>query len=123
MVFTRRMTIFRAFGFEVRIDLSWLFIFFFVAWSLAVAFFPFAYEGLSFGAYWAMAIASAIGLFGSVIVHELAHALVARHYGVAMRGITLFIFGGVAEMESEPQSPRAEFFIALAGLQIGRAHV
>jgi Zn-dependent protease len=65
--------------------------------------------------YWWMALAATIGLFLSIIFHETAHSLVARHYGMHIRGITLFIFGGVAEMVSEPSSARAEFLMALAG--------
>jgi len=62
-----------------------------------------------------MGIAGALGLFASIIIHELSHSLVARRYGMQMRGITLFIFGGVAEMTDEPPSAKAEFFMAIAG--------
>lgn len=62
-----------------------------------------------------MGIAGAIGLFLSIIVHELTHSIVARHYGVSMKEITLFIFGGVAHMEEDPSSPKAEFMIAVVG--------
>ena len=62
-----------------------------------------------------MGIAVAIGLLFSIVFHETAHSLVARRYGIAIRGITLFIFGGVAEMQGEPESARGEFLMALAG--------
>jgi Zn-dependent protease/CBS domain-containing protein len=62
-----------------------------------------------------MGAAGALGLFASIVLHELAHSLVARGYGIRMRGITLFIFGGVAEMADEPPSPEAELLVALAG--------
>lgn len=62
-----------------------------------------------------MAIATTIGLMFSIVFHEMAHSLVARRYGLPIRGITLFIFGGVAEMEQEPPSPKAEFLMAVAG--------
>jgi len=55
------------------------------------------------------------GLFVSIIFHELCHSLVAKRYGLPMKGITLFIFGGVAEMSEEPPSPKAEFLMAIAG--------
>ncbi|MEZ6097791.1 MAG: site-2 protease family protein [Pirellulaceae bacterium] len=62
-----------------------------------------------------MGLAGAIGLFVSILAHELGHAVVARRFDVPMRGITLFIFGGVAEMTKEPPSAKAEFLVAIAG--------
>jgi len=62
-----------------------------------------------------MGVAGALGLFGSIVFHELSHSLVARRYGMSIKGITLFIFGGVAEMESEPPDPKTEFLMAIAG--------
>jgi Zn-dependent protease/predicted transcriptional regulator len=62
-----------------------------------------------------MGIAGALGFFGSIVFHELSHSLVARYFHLPMRGITLFLFGGVAEMGGEPQSPKVEFLMALAG--------
>ncbi len=114
-VFGKGIRLFTLFGFEVRIDLSWLVIAVLVTWSLAAGVFPAYYDGLSEWTYWWMGVFGAIGLFLSVVVHEFAHSLVARRFGLPMRGITLFIFGGVAEMEDEPESPKAEFFMALAG--------
>lgn len=114
-MFGRRIDLFNVFGFAIRIDLSWFIVAVLVAWSLATGLFPFYYQGLSPTTYWWMGIAGALGLFVSVVLHELSHALVARRYGLAMKGITLFIFGGVAEMEDEPPSPKAEFMVAIAG--------
>ena len=107
--------LFRLLGFEVKLDFSWIFLAALVSWSLATGYFPQNLEGLSAGTYWWMAIAGAIGLFASIILHELSHSLVARQYGLPITGITLFIFGGVAEMEREPPTPRAEFMMAIAG--------
>ena len=114
-MFTRRLNLFQAFGFPIRIDLSWIFIAVLVTWSLAVAWFPHEYEGLSPRTYWLMGIVGALGLFTSIVLHELGHAVTARRFGMKMRGITLFIFGGVAEMDDEPPSARAEFMVAIAG--------
>ncbi|MBN1103130.1 MAG: site-2 protease family protein [Deltaproteobacteria bacterium] len=114
-MFGKRIDLFRLFGFEVRIDLSWVVLAILVAWSLSAGLFPFHYEGLSARAYWIMGIVGAIGLFLSIIVHEMSHSLVARRYGLPIKGITLFIFGGVAEMEDEPRTPKAEFAMAAAG--------
>jgi Zn-dependent protease len=102
-------------GFEIRLHYSWFFIAVLITWSLAAGLFPATHGGLLRPTYWIMGVAGAAGLFVSILIHELSHALVARRYGLEMKGITLFIFGGVAEMASEPESPRAEFFIAIAG--------
>ncbi|MBD3392980.1 MAG: CBS domain-containing protein [Chitinivibrionales bacterium] len=114
-MFGKRLTLFKLLGFEVRIDLSWIIILVLVVWSLATGLFPHYNPGLIRSAYWWMGVLGALGLFGSIVVHELCHSLVARRFGLPMRGITLFIFGGVAEMHEEPPSPKAEFFMAIAG--------
>ena len=114
-MFGRRITLFKMLGFEVRVDASWLLIAFLIAWSLAVGVFPNELPGLLTGTYWWMGIAGALGLFGSIVIHEFSHSIVARYYGVPMKGITLFIFGGVAEMEEEPPNPKTEFLMAIAG--------
>jgi len=114
-MFGKSIKLFKLFGFEVKIDLSWIIIAILIAWSLSIGFFPFHYKNLSAQAYWSMGIIGALGLFLSVIFHEMCHSLVARRYGIPMKGITLFIFGGVAEMGDEPHSPRAEFMMAIVG--------
>jgi Zn-dependent protease len=78
---------------------------------LATAYFPQFYKGMSTQVYWEMGIASALGLFASIVIHEFSHSLVARRHGLPMKGITLFIFGGVAEMEEEPPNARTEFLM------------
>jgi Zn-dependent protease len=114
-MFGKTFTLFRLFGFAVRIDLSWVFILVLVVWSLAGVVFPRLHEGLHWGTYLAMAVAAASGLFASIVVHEMCHSLVAKRYGLQMKGITLFLFGGVAEMGEEPPSAKAEFAMAIAG--------
>lgn len=114
-MFGRRVNLFRLLDFQVRIDLSWIIIAILVIWSLTKGLFPAYYSGLSARAYWAMGIAGGLGLFLSIIFHELSHSFVARKYGIPIKGITLFIFGGVAEMSNEPPSARAEFLMAIAG--------
>lgn len=111
----RGIRLFRFLGFEIRLDWSWLIIALLVTWSLARGLFPAFILGLAATAYWGMAIAGAAGLFASILLHELGHSVVARYNGVTMRRITLFVFGGVAEMEREPPSPKSEFLIAIAG--------
>ena len=114
-MFGRSFKLFRLFGFQVRADASWLLLAFLITWSLATGLFPLWYEGLDSRTYWLMGVLGAIGLFVSIVVHELSHSLIARQYGLPIRGITLFIFGGVAEMDEEPPSPAAEFWMAIAG--------
>jgi Zn-dependent protease/predicted transcriptional regulator len=114
-MFGKRINLFKLFGFEVRIDLSWIIIVILVTWSLSKGLFPFHYKGLSVTDYWGMGIAGTLGLFLSIILHELSHSLMARSYGMPMKGITLFIFGGVAEMSDEPPSAKAEFMMAVVG--------
>ncbi|HTQ57963.1 MAG TPA: site-2 protease family protein [Bryobacteraceae bacterium] len=114
-MFGRRVTLFNLFGFAVRVDASWLIIAVLIAWTLALSYFPAHYRGLTTGDYWMMGIASAIGLFASIVVHEFSHSLVARGHGLPMKGITLFIFGGVAEMGGEPPNAGTEFLMAIAG--------
>ncbi len=114
-MFGRSIELFKVFGFAVRLDLSWFLIAALLTFSLARQVFPQSAPGLSAGAYWAMGAIVTAGLFASVVAHELSHSLVARRFGLAMRGITLFIFGGVAEMTEEPASPKVELWMALAG--------
>jgi len=114
-LFGHRVQLFTLLGIAVRIDLSWLLLAVLVCWTLADGVFPYQTPGLGREIYWQMAVAGAAGLFASIVFHEMAHALVARRYGISIRGITLFIFGGVAEMDSEPRSARGELLMALAG--------
>ena len=102
-------------GIPIGFNTSWYLIFALVTWTLADGYMPNAYPGLGGAQYWVLATITSILFFGSVIFHELAHAYFALRHNVGVRRITLFIFGGVAEMEEEPQSPRAEFIIAIAG--------
>jgi Zn-dependent protease/CBS domain-containing protein len=114
-MFGKRFKLFKMFGFEVRADLSWLVIVTLVVWSLAEGVFPAEFPGQPWGTYVLMGLAGALGLFASVVVHEMCHSFVAQHYGLPMNGITLFIFGGVAEMSDEPPSAKTEFLMAVAG--------
>jgi len=111
----RKMTLFKLLGFTVSVDASWGIILFLVVWSLSEGLFPGYFPDLSSQTYWLMGLLGALGLFVSIIIHEFSHSLVARKYGLEIKGITLFIFGGVAEMKDEPDSPKTEFFMAIAG--------
>ena len=114
-VFGQKIPLFKVFGFEVKVDTSWFFLLLLVIWSLSKGYFPGQIEDLNPTAYWAMGIMGAFGLFFSLIFHEMSHSMVARSMGLQIRGITLFIFGGVAELSEEPKDARTEFWVAIAG--------
>ena len=105
----------KLFGFEISIDWSWLFIFFLVVYTLAAGYFPTVYPGLGVTANWIMGVIAALLLFASVLIHELSHSLVARSYGGEVKGIMLFLFGGVSQMAEEPKAAREEFWMAIVG--------
>jgi Zn-dependent protease/predicted transcriptional regulator len=102
-------------GIEIWIDYSWLVIFALVTWSLAGGFFPKEYPGLTSLTYWVMGALAAILLFFCVLLHELSHSYVAQKSGIAVPRITLFIFGGVAQIAEDPENPKIELNVAVAG--------
>ena len=114
-MFSRAVKLVDIFGFQIKVDPSWLLIAALIVWTLSSGYFPQALPGLGQGDYLALAIISMLALFAGLILHELAHSLVARHFGLGVGGITLFVFGGVAELDEEPESPHSEFWIAIAG--------
>ena len=114
-MFGHSVKLFDLLGFEIKIDASWLLIAALIVWSLASGYLPQVLPGLEQGVYLSLAVAAMLGLFASLILHELAHSLVARRYGLGIGGITLFLFGGVAELADEPESAGSEFWIAVAG--------
>lgn len=114
-MFGKSIRLFTVFGFEIKVDPSWLIIAALVVWSLAVGFFPHYLEGLRPMDYWKLALVGAFGLFFSILFHEFWHSWVSRRLGMPIKGITLFVFGGVAEMQEEPKTPQSEFWIAAAG--------
>jgi Zn-dependent protease/predicted transcriptional regulator len=114
-MFRHRLRLFTILGFEISIDLSWLIIALLVTYSLAQGVFPHYYPSLSPVTHWLMGLVGAVLFFGSIIFHEFWHSLVARRHGLPMRGITLFLFGGVAEMGDEPRRPGVELMTAIAG--------
>jgi len=106
----RTLTLGRLFDIRVGVHVSWLAVYAFMSVALARGL-----TALPGGEAYAFGAACALVLFASVVAHELAHALVARRFGVRTRAITLFLFGGVATLEEEPASPKADALIALAG--------
>lgn len=107
--------LFRLFGIDIGIHFTWIFIFVFFSWSLAQLYFPQAYPGWSTALYWIIGVIGALMIFVSVLLHELAHSLVARRRGMTVNSITLFILGGVSNLEDEPNKPSTEFVMAIVG--------
>lgn len=107
--------LFRIFGIDIGIHFTWIIIFVFFSWSLAQGYFPLVYPDWSTAVYWIMGIVGALMIFISVLIHEMAHSLVARRRGIPVNSITLFILGGVSNLEEEPAKPSAEFAMAIAG--------
>src|SRR5918999_3681697 len=102
-------------GIRIGINWSWLVVFALIVWSLAVQVFPEDGDGLGDGAYFAMAVVAAILFFASLLAHELGHALQARREGMEIEGITLWLFGGVAQFKGSFPSAGAEVRDAAAG--------
>ncbi|HVY60947.1 MAG TPA: site-2 protease family protein [Planctomycetota bacterium] len=104
-----------ALGFEVRADFSWLILFFLILWTFTGSVFPARAPGLAPAVYIIMGVVGTFLFFGSLLAHELAHALVARAKGIPISGITLFIFGGISRMRGEAATAAQEFLIAIVG--------
>lgn len=102
-------------GVRIGLNWSWAIILALIVWSLAATVFPDADPGLATGTYVAMALVAALLFFASLLLHELGHALRARREGMEIEGITLWLFGGVAQFKGEFPSAGAEFRIAIAG--------
>lgn len=102
-------------GIDIYVHISWFLILIFLTVSLATGWFPSLYPGHSTSTYFVLGFVAAILLFVSVLLHELGHSFVARSRGLPVKNIVLFIFGGVSNIEQEPQSAGTEFFMAFIG--------
>lgn len=111
----RDLIAFRIAGFRIRVDPTWLVLAALISLSLTYGVFPRLYQGLSGATYFAMAVIALFGLTLSIVLHELGHSLVARARGLPVDQVTLFMFGGAAELEAEPADAQTEFLMALAG--------
>ncbi len=113
-MFGTRWRLFRLLGIPIYLDVTWLIILVLVAGSLMERFAQEA-PGLTWYEYAGMSIVTALAFFACIVLHELGHAVVARATGLPIRGITLFLFGGVAELTEEPKTAGGEFLMAIAG--------
>ncbi len=105
----------RLFGFEINVHWSWLFIFFLVTWTFATGVLHEFYPDWTDARRWTVGSAISLIFFISILLHEMSHSVVARHYGISVSSITLFVFGGVSNLTKEPQNAREEFWIAIVG--------
>ncbi|HEY9166630.1 MAG TPA: site-2 protease family protein [Candidatus Kryptonia bacterium] len=105
----------RILGIAIGLDYSWFVVFALLTWMLAASYYPAEFKDWPRMLYWLVGAASTIMLFVSVLLHELGHSVVALRYRMPVRSITLFLFGGVAQIGTEPPGAFAEFFIAIAG--------
>jgi Zn-dependent protease len=111
----RGLYIGKIFGINIHIDWSWILIFLLITWSLAAGLFPAWHPDWSQPLRWGVAVAASLLFFASILLHEMAHSLVAKAYGLPVRRITLFLFGGVSNIEREPPTPKVEFLMAVVG--------
>jgi len=114
-MFSNAVKIFTLNGFDIKLDPSWALIAALITWSLSQHYFPSVHPDQTGTTYVVMALAAMLCFFASLLLHELAHSVVARRFGMRIKSITLFLFGGLAETENEPQSAGIEFWVALAG--------
>jgi len=105
-------------GIPVGINWSVLVIFWLLMWGLAASLLPADYPGYSRVDYWVAAAAASVIFFASLLAHELGHSILAKRNGVGVSEITLWLFGGVSELEKEALTPGADFRIAAAGPSI-----
>jgi Zn-dependent protease/CBS domain-containing protein len=110
-MFQKGIRLFTIRGIDVRLDYSWFIIFVLITWSLA----QYQFDKLPAHISWGLGAVTSILFFISVLLHELAHSMVARARDIPVPRITLFIFGGASEMAQEPKEARDEFLMALAG--------
>src|SRR5665213_2090535 len=114
-MFRHAIPIGRIFGISIDLDYSWFLVFGLMTWILATSYYPAEFKNWSVAEYWFMGAFTAVMLFVSVLLHELGHSIVAKRYGIPVPRITLFVFGGVSQIATEPTSAGAEFWIATAG--------
>ncbi len=114
-MFRSSIKLFKIFGIEIRLDYSWFIIFALFAYYFGFLYFPSVLPGINKGLLAIITIITVIFFFISILIHEISHSLVARRKGTPVKRITLFLFGGMAQIEKEPDTPYSEFIMAIAG--------
>jgi Zn-dependent protease/predicted transcriptional regulator len=115
MLFGDGITLGKLFGITIRIDYSWFIVFALISFSLASDYFPINYPRFGLPTNIVLGLTTTILFFASALIHELSHSLVARSLGLKIERITLFVFGGAAELTDEPKNPSVEFKMAIVG--------
>lgn len=115
MLFGRSFSLGKYFGIDLRVDYSWFIIFFLIILSFSLSYLPLYYPELIPAERAVLAIVLAVFFFGSVVLHEFAHSLYAKMKRININRITFFLFGGAAEVEDEPRTPKVEFIMAAVG--------
>lgn len=105
----------RILGIPIGLDYSWFLIFGLITWTMAVGYYPAEFKNWPVVQYWIVAAMTAVMLFVSILLHELGHSVVAMYYKIRVRSITLFIFGGISQIATEPTTATAQFWISIAG--------
>lgn len=105
----------RVAGIDIQVHWSWFFVLVLLTWSLSEGLFREEHPDWRRVSAWLAGTATSLLLFGSILLHELSHSIVARRLGLGVRSITLFIFGGVSSLAEEPAEPADEFWIAIVG--------
>lgn len=114
-MFGSSIKLFKVFGIEIRLDYSWFIIFALFAYFFGFIYFPSVLPGLNKGLLALITVITVIFVFISVLIHEMSHSLVARRKGTSVEKITLFLFGGMAQIEKEPGTPYSELIMSIAG--------
>ncbi len=110
-----RLKLATVFGIQIEIDYSWFLVFGLLIWTLAAGYYPNDFPDWPSAQYWVVGAVTAVLFFASVLLHELGHSIVALYHKVPVKRITLFVFGGAAQIDEQPPNARAEFLIAVAG--------
>lgn len=112
----KNIRLFKLWGIPVELNLSWILIFLLITWTYATMYYPANFPGLFTGSQaWVLGMLTALLLFVSILLHEFSHSIVASRNGLPIRRITLFLFGGVAQMEKDVEDPILELKMAAAG--------
>jgi Zn-dependent protease/CBS domain-containing protein len=112
---TDQVQIARVIGIPIYLHFSWLILFGLIVWTLSTGYFPAQNPDLPAASNWAKGLVASLLFFVSILLHELGHAAMALRHGLRTRSITLFVFGGVAQLEKDPKDGRVEFWMAAAG--------